>query len=425
MYIIHDMDQRHNDDASSLEALRRQLLGEQGLSGAAYDQQAAGDVRQTGASAGPSFQHPHPERQVVSGFPGRGADLGPAAFDNQAAGSMSSELIRQVAGLSGTGTPPLDSRNVTSHNALQSLLFGSRPHEPAPGDTAWNSRTLQDLAASMMNPSGQMGGHVGSGPALSHGMFLDNAQQPGREASAGQLGDPSSWGFGMPGFGAFDAQGAGMAGLDRYGGVQQPFGGMESLRGFEAALSTGANAMPPQAARGMQPMPDMPFSAYAQTQQPAMAPPQAQHQQTVPPTRGMHSIASPAAAAGPPAPSSGGGSVLAAKVLTESDVKHSRAILPRIAIENNLPFIVGFRTFGLILPDQDGFDWEFVIKSWANGRSEKSGQTRRKDRRVYVVEQLAPFLAKHGLGVGNIIGIVVVDGALTVCVALPQCFITA
>lgn len=102
--------------------------------------------------------------------------------------------------------------------------------------------------------------------------------------------------------------------------------------------------------------------------------------------------------------------VLAAKILTESDVKHCRAILPRIAVENNLPFLLGFRTYGLILPDPEGSQWEFTIKSWANGRADRALSERRKDRRVYVVEQMSSYLAKHKLVVGDVIGFVVVNG---------------
>lgn len=118
----------------------------------------------------------------------------------------------------------------------------------------------------------------------------------------------------------------------------------------------------------------------------------------------------------PPAQIIGDGqnTVLAAKILTESDVKHSRAILPRIAVENNLPFLLGYRTYGLVLPDPEGRRWEFTIKSWANGRADRTPGERKKDRRVYVVEQMANFLAKNKLVVGDVIGFVVVDGHLQV-----------
>ena len=62
----------------------------------------------------------------------------------------------------------------------------------------------------------------------------------------------------------------------------------------------------------------------------------------------------------------------------------------------------------MYLPDEEGASWEFVVKSWANGRSDKT--PRRKDRRVYVVEQMASFLAKHHLNVGDVVGIVHVNG---------------
>jgi hypothetical protein len=104
--------------------------------------------------------------------------------------------------------------------------------------------------------------------------------------------------------------------------------------------------------------------------------------------------------------------VLVAKILTESDMKHSRAILPRIAVENNLPFLLGYRTFGLEMPDADGEQWEFTVKSWANGRADRAQTERRKDRRVYVVEQMAKYLNKHQLQVGDVIGIVASKGVV-------------
>jgi hypothetical protein len=104
--------------------------------------------------------------------------------------------------------------------------------------------------------------------------------------------------------------------------------------------------------------------------------------------------------------------VLAAKVLTESDIKQSRAILPRIAVESNLPFLLGYRTFGLVMADAAGVQWEFTVKSWANGRADRAQIERKKDRRVYVVEQMARYLTSHQLGVGDVIGIVAVNGVL-------------
>ena len=107
------------------------------------------------------------------------------------------------------------------------------------------------------------------------------------------------------------------------------------------------------------------------------------------------------------------GTVLAAKALTGSDIKHSRAILPRVAVENNLPFVIGYRTYGLRMPDGAGNEWEVVLKSWANGRSESAPlhQKRRRDRRVFVLEGIAGFLKAHKLQIGDVFGIVVDGGA--------------
>jgi hypothetical protein len=388
MYLVDIMDQRQNDDPSSLDALRRQLLGEHAQAG--YGEAPAPDM----APGPPQQQHARPEQQITSGF---GMHNDPSGFDSFSAAGMNSELLRQVAGLSGTATPPGEQRDISTHTALQNLLFGARPYEPAQqSDRQWNTnRTLQDLASML---PGSLGGGAGAGPShtslppLSQNMLQDSRLHQMSDATASQLSDPAAWGFGMK-----PLDQGGPSNLDRYGGgASAGPASLEALGGFDQPLHGGHSGQGGGAHAAA--LDDLSYNPF---------PPQAAPMQ---PQRGMHSIASPAAAAGPPLPGSAC-TVLAAKVLTESDCKHSRAILPRIAIENNLPFVVGFRTFGLLLPDQDGNEWEFVIKSWANGRSEKSGQTRRKDRRVYVVEQLSSFLAKHALGVGNIIGIVLVDGA--------------
>jgi hypothetical protein len=124
-----------------------------------------------------------------------------------------------------------------------------------------------------------------------------------------------------------------------------------------------------------------------------------------PPDTSANPQGGPAATTGQNAPL-----VLAAKVLTESDIKQSRAILPRIAVESNLPFLLGYRTFGLVMADAAGIQWEFTVKSWANGRADRAQSERKKDRRVYVVEQMARYLTSHQLGVGDVIGIVAVNG---------------
>lgn len=96
--------------------------------------------------------------------------------------------------------------------------------------------------------------------------------------------------------------------------------------------------------------------------------------------------------------------MLVAKRLTDSDVTYGRIILPRVAVEANLKFVLGFRcvmrrllalllfhyasvflntslprSHNLPVEDVDGKPWEFVIKSWANGNEK---------RRVYALEQV-------------------------------------
>ncbi|KAL3157100.1 hypothetical protein ABBQ38_001346 [Trebouxia sp. C0009 RCD-2024] len=85
--------------------------------------------------------------------------------------------------------------------------------------------------------------------------------------------------------------------------------------------------------------------------------------------------------------------VLVAKVLTNSDA-HGRIILPRVSVEANLTFLMGYRQ--VTATDRTGRKWEFVIKSWANGT---------ENRRVYVLEQTGEFLKVHRLGVGDAVGI--------------------
>ncbi|KAL0032345.1 hypothetical protein WJX79_006173 [Trebouxia sp. C0005] len=87
--------------------------------------------------------------------------------------------------------------------------------------------------------------------------------------------------------------------------------------------------------------------------------------------------------------------VLVAKVLTNSDT-HGRIILPRVSVEANLTFLMGYRSYSLPVKDRDGRTWEFVIKSWANGT---------ENRRVYVLEQTGEYLKVNRLGVGDAVGI--------------------
>lgn len=88
--------------------------------------------------------------------------------------------------------------------------------------------------------------------------------------------------------------------------------------------------------------------------------------------------------------------MLVAKSLTNSDASSGRIILPRVAVEANLPFVTAYRHYALTVRDTKGRQYEFVIKSWANGT---------EHRRVFVLEQAADFLRLHGVGVGDVVGI--------------------
>lgn len=88
--------------------------------------------------------------------------------------------------------------------------------------------------------------------------------------------------------------------------------------------------------------------------------------------------------------------VLVAKCLTNSDASSGRIILPRVAVEANLPFVTAYRHYSLSVSDTRGRRYEFIIKSWANGT---------EHRRVFVLEQAAEFLKDHGVSVGDVIGI--------------------
>lgn len=97
--------------------------------------------------------------------------------------------------------------------------------------------------------------------------------------------------------------------------------------------------------------------------------------------------------------------VLVSKVLTNSDAQSGRIILPRVAVETNLAFVMSYRSYSLAVKDRGGRDWEFVIKSWANGT---------EHRRVYVLEQAAEYLKTEALGVGDAVGICTDNGQLIV-----------
>ncbi|EFN57994.1 hypothetical protein CHLNCDRAFT_142158 [Chlorella variabilis] len=88
--------------------------------------------------------------------------------------------------------------------------------------------------------------------------------------------------------------------------------------------------------------------------------------------------------------------VLVSKQLTNSDASSGRIILPRVAVESNLSFVLGYRHYALAVKDCYGRQYEFMIKSWANGT---------EHRRVFVLEQAGAFLKAHGVGVGDAVGI--------------------
>lgn len=88
--------------------------------------------------------------------------------------------------------------------------------------------------------------------------------------------------------------------------------------------------------------------------------------------------------------------VLVAKRLTNSDASSGRIILPRVAVETNLSFVVAYRHYGMHVRDEWGGTHEFVVKSWANGS---------ESRRVFVLEGVGKFLKQHHVGVGDVVGI--------------------
>lgn len=99
----------------------------------------------------------------------------------------------------------------------------------------------------------------------------------------------------------------------------------------------------------------------------------------VPPTRVPRASASPPPPPAQPAAQPGrpeaaqpaaaprcraGRTVLVAKALTNSDAGSGRVILPRLAVESNLPFVVGYRHYALSCRDDAGRVHALTIKSW-------------------------------------------------------------
>lgn len=88
--------------------------------------------------------------------------------------------------------------------------------------------------------------------------------------------------------------------------------------------------------------------------------------------------------------------VLVAKTLTRSDYQAKRVILPRIAVESNLSWVVNGPSDRLNVTDSKGKEWSFRLKSWSNGDNPKP---------VYVLEQMAGYLREYRLKTGDCVGL--------------------
>jgi hypothetical protein len=88
--------------------------------------------------------------------------------------------------------------------------------------------------------------------------------------------------------------------------------------------------------------------------------------------------------------------ILVAKVLTKSDANSKRIILPRIAVEANLPQLSHAQVFNLSATDPHGASWPLVIKAWANGQNPKP---------VYVLEQVGELLKQYKLTTGDAVAV--------------------
>lgn len=315
------------------------------------------------------------------------------------------ELLRQMAQLpQGQQSGGVDYQQAQQHRAHQNAV-SQAAEEHGMRNELWSrqGQALQDLISylpsninfpreppSMPRDLQRFANSGATQAAAAHALSELHGQQAPQPV--GQFMSPpppvpnvGAWQEGMDA-GGLDMRAAGSGGL-RSGSVSGSLDRRESAPHAALVDAGFAGGVPPAIPRVPQAVHPGAHQAQAQPGQDVAVPPTA------------------------PQLTAGKGTVLAAKMLTESDVKHSRAILPRVAVENNLPFLLGYRTFGMYLPDEEGNSWEFVVKSWANGRSDKTGATpRRKDRRVYVVEQMASFLSKHHLNVGDVVGIVHVNG---------------
>ena len=70
------------------------------------------------------------------------------------------------------------------------------------------------------------------------------------------------------------------------------------------------------------------------------------------------------------------------------------------------------RAYTLAVKDYEGRNWEFVVKSWANGT---------EHRRVYVLEQTSLFLRSNCLREGDVIGVCCNEaGGLLIAANTPE-----
>lgn len=92
--------------------------------------------------------------------------------------------------------------------------------------------------------------------------------------------------------------------------------------------------------------------------------------------------------------------VIVAKALTRSDASTRRVILPRIAVEANLPEAIAVMppggSFPLNAVDKHGRLWDLVLQAWSNGHNPKP---------VYVLEHVSEYMKMYGLREGDIIGV--------------------
>jgi len=88
--------------------------------------------------------------------------------------------------------------------------------------------------------------------------------------------------------------------------------------------------------------------------------------------------------------------ILVSKLLTKSDANSKRIILPRIAVETNLPQLESAPHFHFSAKDPNGQSWPLVIKAWANGSNPKP---------VYVMEQIGDVLKTYKLAIGDAVAL--------------------